>query len=220
MKIVVINGSPRSKASNINVMVTAFLKGAQEAGAETVNIFLAEKELANCGVHDPYWFHHPGQCMTKDDVVKILILGARTTLIVLATPVYFENISGILNVFMDRLALTDSPHFARDKFPLPKLMIISSCGFAERSRNQVISLWIKRVALKMHTEVIGEIHAAQGRFLIEPTEELRPLIGSYLTILENAGKEIATNMNLSVTTKCLLENNVMSEYACNVANKR
>jgi multimeric flavodoxin WrbA len=32
MKIIAINGSPRGKASRTNVMVSAFLKGAQEAG--------------------------------------------------------------------------------------------------------------------------------------------------------------------------------------------
>lgn len=48
MKIVVINGSPKGKLSNTNVMVDAFLKGAQEEGAETIKVFLAEKEIRDC----------------------------------------------------------------------------------------------------------------------------------------------------------------------------
>ena len=39
MKIVVINGSPKGKASNTNIMVNSFLTGAQEAGAEIFNVF-------------------------------------------------------------------------------------------------------------------------------------------------------------------------------------
>ena len=39
MKIVAINGSPKGKASNTNIMVNSFLTGAQEAGAEIFNVF-------------------------------------------------------------------------------------------------------------------------------------------------------------------------------------
>ena len=39
MKIVAINGSPKGKASNTNIMVNSFLTGAQEACAEIFNVF-------------------------------------------------------------------------------------------------------------------------------------------------------------------------------------
>jgi putative NADPH-quinone reductase len=208
MKIVVINGSPKGKASNTNVMVNAFLKGAQEAGAETTNIFLAEKEIKHCKGCHTCWTRGPGQCVINDDMLGILSHMGEVNIIVFATPVYFSNISGMLKVFMDRMTMIGSPHSQKDsqeksneiepmEVQTPKLMMISSCGFPDRDEFQVVSLWIKKVAQKMHMELIGEIYATQGKYLTSPPEELQSEINNYLLILEEAGKEIAIGKELS-----------------------
>ena len=137
-------------------------------------------------------------------------------IIVLASPLYFNNISGTLKVFMDRLTVTGSPHppkagktESKNDKPMdvvpPILVMMSNCGFPDRSQFQVVSLWIKRAAAMMQTNLIGEIYAVQGKHLSNPTDELRPAIDNYLKLLESAGKEIALNLKLAETTENLLQ---------------
>lgn len=90
---------------------------------------------------------------------------------------------------------------------VPKLMMISSCGFPDRDEFQVISLWIKKVAQKMNMELVGEIYATQGKYLASPPDDLMPFVSDYLLLLEEAGREIASEMKLSdKTEKRLLQN--------------
>lgn len=220
MKIVVINSSPRGRASNTNVMVEAFLKGARRAGAEGVSIFLSEKEIKHCKGCHVCWTRGPGQCVTKDDMPGVLLQMAGANIIVFATPVYFGNASGMLKVFMDRMTMIGNPHSQRDakdekresgpqegQAQAPKLMMIANCGFPDRSEFEVVSLWIRMVCRKMHMALAGEIYAAQGKLLASPPEELRPAVEEYLLALENAGEEIAAGMKISDATKKQLMQN-------------
>jgi multimeric flavodoxin WrbA len=221
MKIVAINGSPKGKDSNTHVLVNAFLRGAQTAGAETVNIFLSDYEIKHCNGCLVCWFRGPGQCVISDDMLKIFLLLGDADIIVFATPVYFENISGMLKVSMDRMVMIGSPHsqkaaketnrdIEQSKVKTPKLMMISNCGYPDRNQFQVVSLWIKRVAIKMHMDLIGEIYTPQGKLLTSPTEEQKPTISNYLNLVKTAGKEIATNIKLSANTEKLLEQNLFT----------
>lgn len=216
MKIVAINGSHIGRAGNTNIMVTALLKGAQAMGAETNNIFLAEKDIKYCKACKMCWFKTLGKCVLKDDMSEILNSIEKADILILATPLYFDNISGMLKVFMDRLIVTASPYWEKDndgecrhirKSKAPKLIMMANCGYPERSHFQVISNWIKRVARNAATEVIGEIYASQGALLSTQVNELRPIISAYLQALERAGNEIVMNMTLSEETSKLLERN-------------
>ena len=216
MKIIVINGSPKGKASNTNVMVSSLLKGAREAGAKTENVFLAEKEIEHCKGCHTCWQRGPGQCVINDDMLEVLSLMGGTNIICFASPVYFENISGMLKVFIDRMTMIGGPHSQVDgkenaqhteplKAQSPKLMMISNCGHPNRSEFDVTSLWIRRLAKKMNMELIGEIYATQGKYLSDPPENLHSAVSGYLQLLEMAGKEIATDVKLSGDTEKLLQ---------------
>lgn len=81
--------------------------------------------------------------------------------------------------------------------------MISSCGHPDRSEFEVTSLWIKRIAQKVHMELIGEIYAIRGKYLTDSPKELRLVVFNYLQLLEKAGREIATDMKLPEITKII-----------------
>ncbi len=211
MKIVAINGSPRGRASTTGVMVDAFLKGAAAVGAQTNEIYLTEKDIRYCRGCHSCWSETPGKCVIDDDMASVLAGMAGVDVIVLASPLFFSNISGTLKVFMDRLTVTGNPH-ARGDAPdsaaggapaggaAPRLLMISNCGYPDRSQFEVISLWIKRVAAMMGTAVIAEIYATQGRLLSQPPPQLKEAAAAYLHDLERAGSEIASGGKLSAET--------------------
>lgn len=70
-------------------MVQAFLKGAQEAGAETLNIFLSEKEIKHCKGCHICRTKGPGQCVTNDDMLRVLSSMGGANIIAFATPVLY-----------------------------------------------------------------------------------------------------------------------------------
>lgn len=237
MKITAINGSPHGKEGITNIMVSTFLKGAQEAGAEVVNVFLSEKELNHCKGCFTCWLGTPGQCVIKDDMEKIIAEGQGTDILLLATPIKYGNISSLLKVFVERMLVLCNPYFQKDpatgltrhpkkseaaekemSFYRGKLVMIANGGLPDRGPNiQIISDWLKRMAFYNHTEILGEIYAPQGLLLANQNPDLKPVIDNYLQYLEKAGKEIVTASRLSEDTNNVLEQSFLPVDAYNQA---
>jgi multimeric flavodoxin WrbA len=221
MKITAFNGSPNGESGNTNVMVTAFLKGAEASGAEVENIFLVNKEINHCKGCYSCLFSGQGKCSIEDDMKDLMSKFIESDIVVFATPLYVHNVSGMLKVFMDRSLCIGSPGYEKDEngeyrgrkskryrngIP-PKIVVISSCGRPDRSNFQFISLLMKKVAKDHYTELVAEIYATEGMLLTAGIKELEPIINGYKELLYKAGQEIVINMKLSGETQKLLEKN-------------
>jgi multimeric flavodoxin WrbA len=221
MKIIIFNGSPRGKASNTNIMVEAFSEGAREAGAEVENVFLVEKKIHHCMGCFHCWIKTPGKCTIKDDMAGLLEKFNGADLIVYATPLYIDNVSGLMKVFMDRLVPLADPHFGPDANgecrhafqkgrKIPKIGVIANCGFPEQSHFQVLRLLFKRIARNMGSELAVEIYRAEGELMKNTSILLKPTLWNYKRLLEKAGTEVVKNGCLSAETTSALEKPLIS----------
>ncbi len=221
MKITVFNGSPKAEKGNTHVMVQAFLEGASDARASVENIFLAKKNIRYCTGCFSCWNKHPGQCVIKDDMEVLREKLLASDVIVYATPVYVDNVTGILKTFMDRLVPIIDPHFYKDENDeclhrkrydkYPKIVVIANCGYPEPSHFQVLRLLFRRNARNMHSEIIAEIYRAGGELLRQDNVMMKIAVSRYKKQLRKAGKELVENMKLSEETMEKLNKPLISD---------
>lgn len=107
MKILAIHGSPRTISSATRKLAGFVLEGAAETGAETEMIDLTDYRIIPCTACEACSLD--GICIHDDDVPAILRRLQEADGIVLGSPVYIDNITGQMKVFLDRLA--DAIHY-------------------------------------------------------------------------------------------------------------
>ncbi len=102
MKITVVNGSPRMKG-NSHAIVSAFCERAKELGAE-INIFEMSRLKNVRGCQGCMACKGRTEvCVIKDDVTEIYEQLQASDIVVLASPVYFSDLSSQIKPFIDRL---------------------------------------------------------------------------------------------------------------------
>ncbi|MBL7179214.1 MAG: NAD(P)H-dependent oxidoreductase [Desulfobacterales bacterium] len=101
MFVLGLQGSPRKKA-NTNFLLSAFMNEAEKLGARTHVIEVVKKNIKfciGCG-----FCEKNGYCITQDDDMKpeIYPLFRAADVILLASPVYFYNVTAQLKALIDR----------------------------------------------------------------------------------------------------------------------
>lgn len=106
MNIVAINGSPRKNANTATLLKHA-LKGAEAQSAQTELIHLYDLNYKGCVSCFACKLTHGksyGKCAHKDELKPLLEKLRDADAIILGSPIYFGNITGMMRSFIERLA--------------------------------------------------------------------------------------------------------------------
>ncbi|PKK85889.1 MAG: flavodoxin family protein [Thermoplasmata archaeon HGW-Thermoplasmata-1] len=215
MRIIVFNASPKAEQSATHFMAEPLLEGAAGAGAEVENVFLSKKNIRHCiGCFD-CWFKTPGACCIKDDMGELLSKFSSADIAVFASPLYVDNVSGLMKTFIDRLIPLVDCHFSKDESgecrhgariaKYPRIAVMSNAGFPEIAHFQVLSHYFKRMARNMHSEVVAEIYRGAGPLLTSGLPIAKPFVSAYRRLLVQAGAELAESAQISPKTQRKLD---------------
>ena len=119
--IVILSGSPR-KGGNTDTLAAAFKEGAESAGKSVTLFRVADMKIGGCQGCE-VCFKQNGVCVQKDDMPQILNVLRKADALVLASPVYYFNVTAQLKLAIDRIYA-----LLREKKTIKRAVLLMACG--------------------------------------------------------------------------------------------
>ncbi|MCG2713649.1 MAG: flavodoxin family protein [Candidatus Omnitrophica bacterium] len=221
MKITVFNGSPKANRGSTHVIISALLEGMEKAGASTENILLAQKKIGHCIGCFTCWTKTPGKCILKDDMEGLLKKYMASDIVILASPLYVDHVTGIMKDFMDRSLPLVCPQFEMGDAgqtrhvsrygKYPSIVWVSNCGFPEKDQFAVLQLACERDIRNNKADIIAQIYRSQGPLLTSDSPEFELILSRYKELLRQAGAEIVLKRKISANLQAELDKLLIPE---------
>lgn len=109
MKIVVINGSPKTNNDNTSLVLTPFLDGMREAGAKVTRFDTEKLKIKPCRECKKCLYKTPVECYQRDDMQMVLPELSQAQVWVYAIPLTSDGISAPMKRLVDRLLPLTKP---------------------------------------------------------------------------------------------------------------
>jgi len=208
MRIIAINAAPRMESGNTQALLTPFLVGCRDKAAEVDIALLGRKKINTCVGCFNCFAETPGICVQSDDMEALIERIRLADMMVLATPVYLDGMTGLAKTFIDRLAPFLDPHFEmnektvlhplRWKFP-EKLFLLSVCGYPGLRNFEPLVLHMERLARNLHTNFCGSL-LRPAAFSLLLRRKYPERVREVLDAVRTAGEEVAQFGKVSETT--------------------
>ncbi len=172
MKVLAFNSSPNMGKGATASILDPFLEGMKEAGAEVEVVYVSKLNIKPCVGCYACWLKTPGKCVHNDDMKSVLSKLQGVDVLVLATPVYVDGMTGTMKVMIDRFIPVGEPfieirdghcrHPGRDGGGTGKLVLVSVCGFHEIDNFDSLQVHVKAMCKNMGTEFAGALLRPHG----------------------------------------------------------
>jgi multimeric flavodoxin WrbA len=219
MKAIAFNSSPRMDKGNTAKILDPFLEGMKEEGADVELYYPAKLKIKPCQGELHCWLKHPGRCFQKDDMNDLYPKLHAADIVVLATPVYVDGMSGLMKMLMDRMVPLVQPfielrdghcrHTVRSEHkPHGKVVLVSNCGFWEMDNFDPLIVHVKAACRNMAREFSGALlrpHGAAMRIMLE----MGIPIDDVVEAARQAGRQLVRTGRMSEETLATISRELM-----------
>ena len=182
--VVAVIGSPR-RHGNTATLVDVALAELRDRGCRCTRIMLAEMAIAACDGHEDCG--HLAACAHVDDAARVLDQVYAADGLILASPVYYENVSSQMKAFIDRNAF----RYYHDEWLTTKIVgliaVATSSGL-----DDTLAAMRRFVALSSRRDVLT---VAMGGFASLPGEAVAS--EELMTEAQALGRTMAEGLGLS-----------------------
>ncbi len=209
MKVLAINSSPRMDKGNTALILNPFLEGMKEGGAEVELFYTRKLNINPCTGEFNCWLKTPGKCYQNDDMNILYPKIAEADVMVFATPVYVDGVTGPMKNFIDRLLPRIHPFFelrddhcrhpVRGEAKTLKFVLVSNCGFWEIDNFDPLLVHMKAACKNMSAEFSGALLRPHGEAMPGMLEMGAP-IGDIFEAAKEAGRQLAKEEKMSQET--------------------
>ncbi len=220
MKIIAINGSPRMEKGYTALILTLFIQGMMDAGAEVELFYPRRLKVKPCTCGEMYcWYRKAGECCIKDDMQLLYPQLREADILILATPVYIP-LPGEMQNFINRLCPLIDPILenregrTRAKFrkqvKIRKIVLVSTGGWWEKANFETVVRITEELAKVASVEFAGAVLRPHA-FLMKKKGKLTKDGEAVLNRVKRAGYELIKEGRMNKDTLEAISRPLISE---------
>ena len=152
--VLIINGAARING-NTDLIIGRIIAGARYANVNPALITLRNKRISNC--IGCYQCLKTSECSFDDDMTEIRALVEDAKFMVLASPLYWCGVTGLMKTFIDRLFFYYHPH-TRPLISGKRAMILTPMNQKDvEFESQVLVEFYKRLLGCLNVEIVDMV---------------------------------------------------------------
>lgn len=208
-KALALNSSPKMDKGNTALILTPFLEGIKEAGAEVELLYTRKLNIKPCTGEYNCLLKTPGSCYQKDDMAMLYPKLREADIWVFATPVYVDGVPGPMKNLLDRMIpLAKASIEFRDghcRYGLRegtaggKVVLVSNCGFWEMDNFDLLLAHMRSICTNLMKEFAGALLRPHGGVLV-PMMEMGAPVNDIFEAAKEAGRQLVKDGEMSTET--------------------
>jgi len=202
MKILILNGSARREKGVTGRLLKSLIKGLADGGAEAKEVQVQGLNITPCTACLSCMHKKAGECILDDDMNTIYQELKTSDVLIIATPVYVDGMTGALKTVIDRCVCCMEPFLTKDDsgrvrhtygWRMPRqCMLISTAGFPEMETFDPLITMFRAQATNFGSEIVAEI-CIPGSIALQVAPDR---LSHHLRLIEEGGKIIASGRRI------------------------